>query len=821
MKIRVQDLFVALARLALSTPCRAEATRRRVNSMPRRNRVKAGQRLGKGACLLALALLSTLNLQPSTFAQGTAFTYQGQLQNNGSPASGTYNLTFSLFNVNSGGTAVAGPVTNNAVSVTNGLFTVLIDFGPGVFTGATNWLEIGVATNGVSSFTTLAPRQQLTPTPYAIYAENVNAAGISGTVPNASLSGTYGNAVTLNNAGNNFSGNGAGLAGVNAAALNGLNATNYWQLGGNNVAAGQFLGSTNNQAVEFRVGGQRSLLLVPSTTDAPNIIGGATVNAVDAGVQGAVIAGGGTTNVFGSSSPNQISSDFSSIGGGSGNWIQNSANHSSIAGGLNNAIQANAYDSAIGGGLANLIQPNAQFAFIGGGAYNSIQDLSYESFLGGGAGNTIFSFSSRCFLGGGAGNSIRAGDSFLGGGQANTIQFTADHSFLGGGLFNTNSGPYSMIVGGDYNLAGGSRSFAAGHRAKAVHNGTFVWGDLTESDFQSTGTNQFCIRAQGGLQLDNSTSQFFGNQTRQMLNLYNADYGIGVQTYTLYFRADNSVPGTGFAWYLGGSHTDAQTNAGDGSTLMLLNNSGLTVNGMVTASNFTGNGAGLTGVNASSLTSGTLADARLSSNVALLNGTQTFSGTNTFAGLMNFGNTTRQMLNLFTTLYGIGVQGYTEYFRTDPSGGFAWYQGGTHNDGQNNPGGGKTLMLLDGSGNLIVTNNIYAHGVLLTSDRNTKENFAPVDACAVLDKVAELPLSEWNFKGDSNTRHIGPMAQDFKAAFKVGEDDKHIAVVDEGGVALAAIQGLNQKLEETRAENADLKQRLAALEKIVLNQRSN
>ena len=86
---------------------------------------------------LLLLALSTLNLHLSTvFAQGTAFTYQGQLQNNGSPASGTYNLTFSLFNTNTSGVAIAGPVTNNAVVVTNGLFTVLIDFGPGVFTGA-------------------------------------------------------------------------------------------------------------------------------------------------------------------------------------------------------------------------------------------------------------------------------------------------------------------------------------------------------------------------------------------------------------------------------------------------------------------------------------------------------------------------------------------------------------------------------------------------------------------------------------------------------------------------------------------------------------
>jgi hypothetical protein len=165
--------------------------------------------------LLALALLAVTN---RLHAQGTAFTYQGQLQNNGSPASGTYNLTFSLFNVNSGGAAVAGPVTTNNVIITNGLFTVLIDFGPGVFTGTNYWLEIGVETNGAGSFSTLTPRQPLTPAPYAIYAESVTASGISGLLTNAQLahsavtvdagpglSGggkvTLGNTITLTNTG--------------------------------------------------------------------------------------------------------------------------------------------------------------------------------------------------------------------------------------------------------------------------------------------------------------------------------------------------------------------------------------------------------------------------------------------------------------------------------------------------------------------------------------------------------------------------------------------------------------------------------------------
>ena len=86
------------------------------------------------------------------------------------------------------------------------------------------------------------------------------------------------------------------------------------------------------------------------------------------------------------------------------------------------------------------------------------------------------------------------------------------------------------------------------------------------------------------------------------------------------------------------------------------------------------------------------------------------------------------------------------------------------------------------------------------SDRNAKDNFAPVNPETVLAHVATLPMTTWSYKTEPGVRHIGPMAQDFYAAFNVGEDNKHIANVDEGGVALAAIQGLNQKVNERDAE---------------------
>jgi FG-GAP-like repeat len=171
---------------------------------------------------LALCLLPTA-LSFSGFAQGTAFTYQGRLNDNGAPANGSFDLAFTLFNSESGGSAIAGPLTNSATPVSNGLFVVVLDFGPGVFNGASCWLDISLRTNG-GAFTDLSPRQLLTPSPYAVFA---NAAGnLNGTLPAAQLTGviantnlptspTFPGAVTAGA----FSGNGAALTALNASTL--------------------------------------------------------------------------------------------------------------------------------------------------------------------------------------------------------------------------------------------------------------------------------------------------------------------------------------------------------------------------------------------------------------------------------------------------------------------------------------------------------------------------------------------------------------------------------------------------------------------------
>src|SRR6266446_1373694 len=121
--------------------------------------------------LLALSL--GWNCVPGAFAQSTAFTYQGSLTANSSPANGAFDLRFTLFDASAGGTMVSGPVTVSAVAVKNGLFTATLDFGQSAFPGADRWLEVAVQPQGGSGFTVLSPRQRFTATPYAIQAATV------------------------------------------------------------------------------------------------------------------------------------------------------------------------------------------------------------------------------------------------------------------------------------------------------------------------------------------------------------------------------------------------------------------------------------------------------------------------------------------------------------------------------------------------------------------------------------------------------------------------------------------------------------------------
>jgi len=168
-----------------------------------------------------LALVAGLATHLAASPLGTAFSYQGRLNVGTNSANGFYDLEFAVFDASAGGNQLGSTLTNSATAVSNGLFTVALDFGSGVFSGASRWLAVGVRTNGSSSFVALSPRQPILPAPYAIMANS--ASNLLGTLPSSQLAGTYASPVTFSAASGNFSGavsgNGSGLTNLNASQL--------------------------------------------------------------------------------------------------------------------------------------------------------------------------------------------------------------------------------------------------------------------------------------------------------------------------------------------------------------------------------------------------------------------------------------------------------------------------------------------------------------------------------------------------------------------------------------------------------------------------
>ena len=650
------------------------------------------------------AALCAVGLLPFAFGLaasplGTAFTYQAKLTDGGPSANGLYDFEFTLYDAATNCTHVGGPLTLNSVGVTNWFFTVTLDFGAGVFLGEERWLGIAVRTNRVGGFATFPVRQWLTPAPYALHAAQ---AGIAASVTGNSVTTQGLSTPTPPAPGQVLTFNGTNLV---WASPTGASVSNAWLLGGNAGTAPSlnFLGTTDNQPLEFKVNGQRALRLEPNAAS-PNVIGGHSDNFVALGAYCSTIGGGGVLN-----GSNAALAGFATISGGAGNRAQYGAtvaggmdnradnwatvsggahngahgdvstisggqyntNHAGfgvIGGGAGNIILSNALYATVGGGFYNTIQTDAGLCTIGGGWSNTIQTHAFQSTIGGGVLNTIHPEAYDCTIGGGHGNTIQTNpiSSTIGGGANNTIQTYANNSTIaggswnrvasfsdgttvsggisnlvnrtgstiGGGFGNAATNQYATIPGGFLNTAGGAYSFAAGRRANAHGDGSFVWGDTTDAEIAAWGDNQFVVRATGG-----------------------------------YWLYSGVAPSTG-----------VELPAGSGSWSSM-------------------------------------------------------------------------------------------------------------------------------------------------SDRNGKDNAEPVDARVVLDKVAALPIATWNYKAqEPSIRHIGPMAQDFAAAFGVGESDKTISTVDADGVALAAIQGLNKKVEDRsqmsedriralEAENARLKARLDALER--------
>src|SRR5688500_10497274 len=156
-------------------------------------------------------MISIFLLAASAAAQTTIFTYQGKLSDAGTPPTGTYQMEFRLFDAVFGGAQIGAVITNNSVSVTEGVFTVNLNFGSTAFPGADRFLQISVRRNADEGFVTLNPRQQIASSPYSI--RTLTAAQADPALNSNQLGGVPANQYLQTN------GNGSGLTNLNAASI--------------------------------------------------------------------------------------------------------------------------------------------------------------------------------------------------------------------------------------------------------------------------------------------------------------------------------------------------------------------------------------------------------------------------------------------------------------------------------------------------------------------------------------------------------------------------------------------------------------------------
>ena len=950
-----------------------------------------------------LLLLSTLNHQLSTVhAQGTEFTYQGRLNSGANPANGSYDLRFTLYDsTNNPGTLIAGPLTNSATVVSNGLFTVTLDFGASAFPGANRWLEVGARTNGGGSFTTLSPRQPVLSTPYATRAANfdgpVSDNQLSANM--ARLNGTnqlFTGVVQLTNSANLVNGalrgNGANVTNVNLATINSAGTislhSNIFLL---SSSPGVGDGPTRVVSADINGDGRADLISADSLTNKLSILtndgsgrfspaASPTVGSDPGALAAADVNGDGHIDLISGSSSSALLTVLTN--NGSGGFT--TASSPSAGAGVDDMAAADVnHDGRMD--LVTISEFPDQVSVLtntAGGWFTVAQtrfvtDVAYSVIAADLNGDGWVDIVGANYLS----NSVSVLTNNGNGTFATSVAF-----------FGVAGSPYSVAatdVNGDGSpdLISGSSD---GTISVLTNNGSasFI---LASSVFTPLGSVNSIMAADI---IGDSRAEIIGAHinAQKLSVLTNNGGGVFAVAY---------VPPTGFGPI---SVAAADVNTDNRLDLISANYHVDTLSVLVQvapatfAGEFRGDGSALENLSASALSFGTLSDARLSANVALLDQAQTFTAAKTFGsgsqlfadsgsasapgyafnGDANLGVFRPAADNLALTTAGaermridaagaVGIgttvpeaplhvaegsagsvtanansiavfeksgAGYVSLLGPDANelallfgspnnaqdGGIVFNNSGTARGLQFRTGTNTTRMVIQNSGNVGIgttnptraleiqhagdteigikstdagghlwtlqsssvsgsanldasfqifdrtlsaprfyigtngfvglgttspTNKLHVAGgvsatiFVTTSDRNAKENFEPVSTADVLEKVAGLPITRWTFKEMPGQKHLGPMAQDFEAAFGLGAGDTGIATVDADGVALAAIQGLNQKVEvgsqtteirsqrseeriqKLEAENAELKQRLEALEKMVLNQKPN
>jgi hypothetical protein len=711
------------------------------------------------------------------------------LRSGGAPASGAFDFQFILYTAASDGGQVGATVALEDVAVSNGIFTVALDFGAAAFDGQARWLQVGVRSGAsTGAYGTLSPRHPLTAVPYALYATKAPWSGLQ-SVPAGFADGT-------DDVG--------------------------WSLTGNvgTTPGTHFLGTTDNQALVIKVNGQRALRIEPVVDPnggfSPNVIGGSSANAVSAGIYGATIAGGGSPYLTCPlpSGPcwNRVPGNFGTVGGGMANTA--SGAYATVGGGARNVAAADT--ATVGGGHVNSARGNQ--ATVGGGSYNTASGAAAT--VAGGSYNAAAETGDT--VAGGGHNIASGGDATVGGGTnniangyaatvggGNTNEASGLKATVAGGTKNTADGYFATVGGGDTNKASGLGALVAGGYnntasglAATVGGGnanTASQGDATVGGgYSNTASGLAATIGGGGNNTASGKSATVGggegNRAGSTDDTSTGDYATvgGGKTN----RADGTYATVGGGYNNTVSFPYAIVGGGHDNKAM-----GHTAT--------VGGGAG-------NLASG---------YYATVGGgfSNTASGDHATVG-GGLGNSAH------------GDFSFAAGRRATASspGCFVWGDSSDSDVGCNDD---NRWVARARGGVYFYTNSGLTSGVYVpagdsawtsVSDRNLKENFADVNSRALLDRLAETPVTTWNYKSqDASIRHIGPVAQDFYAAFGVGEDDMHISTIDADGVALAAIQGLYQVVQEKeariaaqdaeiamlKAQQVEIEARLAALER--------
>lgn len=481
--------------------------------------------------------------------------YQGLLLDaSGQPVTTPVSVDFSIYDVPSGGSPVWAE-TRTVQPDASGMFSInLGESNPivqGVFAGPERWLGIRIPPDPE-----MIPRTRFTSVAYSYRVATVDGATggvISGDVAIQSNLDVNGDILVTGKAtigpGHTNTGNYAFVAGANNTS-SGIGST----VGG---------GTANTASGELAIvgGGMMNMTSGPWCTvggGRSNTAGGYYYATVGGGRyntasgDGATVGGGGWSTASGNLSTvggglfNEASGQVSTVGGGNenttnvvfggvfsgysnlagddeadtaafvGGGYDNSATAKFATVGGGNANTASAVWGTVGGGYQNTAS-TANFTTVSGGRLNiasgteSTVSGGWEnaasgtgSTVGGGHGNTASGYTNTV-AGGGVNTASGTWRSTVGGGYSNTA--SADFSTVAGGGGNIASGAFSTIPGGNHNTASGNYSFAAGRRAKANHNGAFVWADQTDADFASTGADQFLIRASAGVGIGTTNPQ--------------------------------------------------------------------------------------------------------------------------------------------------------------------------------------------------------------------------------------------------------------------------------------------------------------------------